>query len=528
MPYDGPAGADDAAVAIAKDVSSNIFVAGISNILGTATSIGGPIYTLIKYTQTPGFELSQREITCGSVDVSCSSEEKMMIRNPGAGALIISSIVSDDLNFKPGTTKAVVPPKDSLELTVRFAPLTPGLKSGAVTLTHDGPDSPDTVSVTGSGIGDGTEITLHNSFSKGWQLISLPLEVQCPFVMPVLFEYDNGYLHNDTMNIGRAYWRKFDEESEVYMTGKPTRTDTFEIKAGWNLIGSKAVALPIANVSTIPGTLSSFIYGYSGGYSVADSIEPERGYWMKASQDGKLILWSGSQSRPKGGPDLAILSASSVIKFLDASGGVQKLYFSGSRSTGVDAARYELPPAVPEGGFDVRFASNRLLEVIDGKGEGEYPIKISATEYPVNVSWEMKGGEGNAILIVGGREVKLGGMGTVKICREEAGKVILKITGSKGLPKEYALEQNYPNPFNPSTTIKYQLPFDSKVSLRVYDMLGRVVAAPVEGLQQASYQSMEWNASSVASGIYFYRLEATSITDPGQRFTSVKKMMLLK
>ncbi|MBI5476012.1 MAG: T9SS type A sorting domain-containing protein [Ignavibacteriales bacterium] len=96
------------------------------------------------------------------------------------------------------------------------------------------------------------------------------------------------------------------------------------------------------------------------------------------------------------------------------------------------------------------------------------------------------------------------------------------------IPKEYGLEQAYPNPFNPSTTIKYELPNDSRVSLKVYDLLGQVVAILRDGAEQAGYKSVDWNADFVSSGIYFYKLEVVSVTDPGKSFVQVKKMILMK
>jgi hypothetical protein len=106
------------------------------------------------------------------------------------------------------------------------------------------------------------------------------------------------------------------------------------------------------------------------------------------------------------------------------------------------------------------------------------------------------------------------------------------ITGVEGtahpLPQIYALDQNFPNPFNPATTIKYELPTDSKVSLKVYNVLGQVVAVLVDEVQAANYKSVEWNTSAVSSSVYFYKLEATSVANPSKSFTQVKKMILLK
>ncbi len=97
-----------------------------------------------------------------------------------------------------------------------------------------------------------------------------------------------------------------------------------------------------------------------------------------------------------------------------------------------------------------------------------------------------------------------------------------------GLPKTYALAQAYPNPFNPTTTIKYELPTQSRVSIIIYNLLGQVVQTLAGDIELAGYKQVQWNASNFASGVYFYRLEATSVTNPSKTFTSVKKMILLK
>ncbi len=92
---------------------------------------------------------------------------------------------------------------------------------------------------------------------------------------------------------------------------------------------------------------------------------------------------------------------------------------------------------------------------------------------------------------------------------------------SVGLPVKYTLEQNYPNPFNPATIIKYSLPFDGAVNLSIYNSLGEKVTTIVNEVKKAGNYEINFNASSLASGVYFYRLEAGS-------FVSIKKMMLLK
>ncbi len=92
-------------------------------------------------------------------------------------------------------------------------------------------------------------------------------------------------------------------------------------------------------------------------------------------------------------------------------------------------------------------------------------------------------------------------------------------------PTEYSLMQNYPNPFNPSTTITYDIPQSGYVSLKVYDILGNEVATLVNGYKSAGEYRQVFNMNnagrSIASGIYFYRLESGN-------FVSVRKMILTK
>lgn len=90
-----------------------------------------------------------------------------------------------------------------------------------------------------------------------------------------------------------------------------------------------------------------------------------------------------------------------------------------------------------------------------------------------------------------------------------------------GVPKEYSLEQNFPNPFNPATTISYSIKERGLVTLKVFDILGNEVKTMVNEQQEAGNYRIELNASSFASGIYFYTLNAGE-------FTSTKKMVLVK
>ena len=93
--------------------------------------------------------------------------------------------------------------------------------------------------------------------------------------------------------------------------------------------------------------------------------------------------------------------------------------------------------------------------------------------------------------------------------------------GSAIAPDDFVLNQNYPNPFNPSTTISFELPSESFVSLKVYNVLGKEVATLVSEKLVAGRYDVTFNGSQLTSGVYFYRLQAG-------KYTKINKAMLLK
>ena len=90
-----------------------------------------------------------------------------------------------------------------------------------------------------------------------------------------------------------------------------------------------------------------------------------------------------------------------------------------------------------------------------------------------------------------------------------------------GTPKNFFLGQNYPNPFNPSTVINYNIPQDSYVKIKLYDNTGREVLTLLSEFISAGYYTINFNASDLASGIYFYNINAG-------KYTATNKMMLVR
>lgn len=109
-----------------------------------------------------------------------------------------------------------------------------------------------------------------------------------------------------------------------------------------------------------------------------------------------------------------------------------------------------------------------------------------------------------------------------------------KLTGTtvdvketKATPSHFTLEQNFPNPFNPTTKIKYSIPFESEVKIVVYNTLGESIDKLVDKLQTVGVYELNYNASPLTSGVYYYSITAVSL-DGKQNYREVKKMVVLK
>jgi len=92
---------------------------------------------------------------------------------------------------------------------------------------------------------------------------------------------------------------------------------------------------------------------------------------------------------------------------------------------------------------------------------------------------------------------------------------------ASGAPSTFGLDQNFPNPFNPTTNIRYEIPFTSKVMLRLFDILGREVQTLVNTIQVPGTYTVTLNAQNLATGVYFYRITAGN-------FSETKKLILIK
>ena len=374
------------------------------------------------------------------------------------------------------------------------------------------------------------------SVNDGWNMVSVPgvntdgqgVEFWWPGRDPAanVFKYTGGYTPITSATPGEGYWMK-NAGAQTYNTGDEWPAGGIQIVphnpinalAGWNLIGGYENTITTSGLTTTPpGLIDGPVYEYSGGYNIADNLVAGYGYWIKLSGDGQINL-SGTLTKESCEIEKWFNEDWGKIILTDASGINYTLYAvkgdSPDCKVGVDLNEYELPPAPPEGMFDIRFESGRIAEDIKSSVK---TIDMSGITYPLTVKAE------NIDIRLMDETGK-----TVNVNLKKGEDVVISdatiqklMVSSELIPDVYSLEQNYPNPFNPSTIIEFSLPEEvSSVTLSIYNVLGEKVAELVNTSLIAGKYSYQWNAKDVATGMYIYELR----TD---KFVSVKKMVLIK
>jgi|GEM_PF-136253 len=344
--------------------------------------------------------------------------------------------------------------------------------------------------------------------NPGWNLVSVPLNL--PDMSPesifsdaasAVFGYILTYTMASEIEPGHAYWVKYDSEETISITG--TRPEgNITLTEDWNMIGPFNRAMPVEEIYTNPeGIITTQFYSSNNGYTPADTISPGRGYWVKTSSAGEIIVDVPVEKIEKN----TLPEPGGNITITDASGKIFSLYLLDNSS---NSAYYEMPPKAPGNSSDVRFDDNT-------SAISRNEIKRLVTEninYPIQISSNVSN------LLVNG---KLNNGGDIAITSPS----VITVSFVE-LPTEYKLSQNFPNPFNPTTKIQFALPVDSKVKLTIFNTLGQKVEEISEMEYSAGLHEFNFDGTELASGIYLYNIEASGID--GNNFSSTKKMILMK
>ncbi len=374
------------------------------------------------------------------------------------------------------------------------------------------------------------------SLLAGWNMVSNPVTRQdksdhaiFPSILGSAFSYNGGYQLADSLFPGTGYWIKVPSLASQFIKGGPLDSIVVAVNSGWNMIGS------VDHIVSAPsgGSVIGSVFEYSsGGYNAVTQLVPGNGYWVKTNSAGTLTL--GPAAAPKA--RRTNFDAYSSITIADRSGRKQTLYLAPEAQAGSDLAVYAMPPLPPAGAFDARYASGRILEAYptDIREDRTYPISVQSPVYPLTVSYDLKTDGGKGFYLDESHDGvrtphALGSSGSVILAGGEGDAIAIRISGTAGVPAVYALRQNYPNPFNPATSIRFDLPAKSSVTLQVFDILGREVMTLARGEYEAGSYTVRADFSDRASGVYLYRIQVSNPSaGPGNRFTDVKKLVVTK
>lgn len=344
------------------------------------------------------------------------------------------------------------------------------------------------------------------------------------------------YIATDPLSNGVGYWIQFPTPPGTVSTiGAPIYSQAMSVIKGtasaWNMIGS--ITKDVATSSVVqnpPNIVISQYFIYNNGYQATTTLYAGLGHWLKVSASGTLTLSASSPKISSDGSDPFASLDCFTVK--DANGGSQKMYVKNhalffGKIDGDEDGNVEMPPDPPADFFNVRFKTgNYVQSVSPDQGRTTLPILVKSAVYPLTLEWDTH--QENAIqywVNVNDNIHALSGKGSLVIENQRATEIVIEAVASSSVlsskPTEYSLGQNYPNPFNPSTTIFYTLPESKHVKIVVYDVLGREIATLVEGTQNSGFKSVNFDASHLPSGVYFYKLTAG-------KFTQVRKMLLAK
>jgi hypothetical protein len=364
--------------------------------------------------------------------------------------------------------------------------------------------------------------------NNGWNMVSIPglhpvnqnvnTWWQYRDLTADVFKFSGTYQIVSTATPGEGYWMKH-SGTRTYNTGDEWPAGGIQFVPhnpvtayqGWNLIGGYENSVPVGNLtSNPPGHIVLPIYKWSGTYTTATSIDPGYGYWLKLDANAQIIF---PGVLPKGNEVTAEYFKKDWGKIVltDATGISFALYAVIGE---VNLDNYELPPAPPSSIFDIRYGSGRIAENISSDFKTImmngviYPIKVKAENMDIRLQ-DVTGKEIN-VNIKSGEEIVISNPNINKV-----------MVSGQLIPDKYALEQNYPNPFNSMTTIRFSISKEIQVNLSVYNILGEKVKELKNELMKPGYFEVQFDASSLASGVYFYTIKAGD-------FVQTKKMILLK
>jgi carboxypeptidase T len=382
-----------------------------------------------------------------------------------------------------------------------------------------------------------TVITVVN---EGWTMVSLPVISSnhsksdlFPASTSDAFAYAGGYISRDTLEYQTAYWIKYPMRDTISFIGIPITRDTIVVPSGWAMISGIGCPAPTTEIRCSPGPCPS-IFVYRTTYVQPSTINPGEGFWIKGPTT--IILSSMrvnpiSLSKSSSAPELQRMN---TLTISDHDGAQSVLYFGNENTINSPLSLFDLPPVPPARSFDARFSTERYVEIFlpENNTNNQTIIRFQSDSYPIKIEWSLQDGQQEQYELIANSTAlsgtRLTNNGSVQIDNPEVSSLILQPIHSPVTPTQFALKENYPNPFNPVTTIAFDIPTPSIISLKVINVLGQDVSTIISNqyFTAGGYHNL-FDGSTLSSGLYFCQFAASPI-DGSPSIQLMNKMILLK
>jgi len=503
----------------------------------------------------PIFSVSPASLDFNNLFVGSIYQDTVTVTNTGNQTLNLTSVTSDNSEFTVSPSSGTIQATESEDFYITFSPTSTGFKTGNIVFSHDAQSVTDTVKVQGTGIAPGfsvtpTELNFGDLFINTIKIDTVTVSNNGLAVLNIssITSNNSAFIISPTsgtipVSESRKFAVTFSPTSIglklgeiIFMHDAQSSPDTITVSGnGIDYITIGAARLrPNGDTVTIQGIITRALGAFTriqdatGGLSVRQASGSF--YDSLASggiRPGDLVKMKGilseyaslkqfnqadirsferiSRDNPLPTPQLVTLSEIALH-------GEQ---YESELITIVDMS---INPA-----GDVNFAAAKTYQISDTSDL----TNAVALRTPNATDSDVDGTS-----IPTGPFTFTGVLGQFSFSDPATGYQILpvlvtdinlqvEVRESDPLPTVFALKGNYPNPFNPSTTINYQLPTQSHVTLKVFDVIGREVATLVNGVEEPGYKSVNFTASGLASGIYYYRLSAGN-------FVQTMKLVLMK
>jgi len=380
------------------------------------------------------------------------------------------------------------------------------------------------------------------SYTEGWQQVGYPAEgtnvdpseIFANEIAGTFFSHNLSYTEETVFTPGVGNWIRL-SGAETVSIEPPFLTEvTLSLQPGWYLISGPGTSVAFADIND-PGSIlvagSLKAYDNVNGYVDASTLEPGRGYWVQADATGTITISSDvtASATKRVAKQLAEPEGFASFRISTNERDTPKFYLGGSLNEDGDLnpLSFSMPPLPPGDAFDVRFDNDsRLVNgnsgtlLVRSPGDSLTISHTNQTNDELEFSFTREGSvEVENYEIIPDQSLTISSEGISEI-NVQVG-MASSVDDNVEKPNRIELSQNFPNPFNPSTVISYTLPEAGSVSLEVFDMTGRRIAVLAQGNQAAGAYTYDFDASSLSSGVYMYRLQSAGTV-------LTRKMTLIK